>query len=140
MSKNPIARLRQDLEETVSTRRAETYDMINVRPGSKIAAMIELLAELRGVPVSSMLTDDLSERLASYAASDRRHASVVLDAAEAFVAEHGTPSPDSALGRLVAQGLLKVETDNPYSRQMPNFRFAASGKKAAGSPTQKDDT
>ena len=140
MSRNPIARLRQDLEETVSTRRAETYDMINVRPGSKIAAMIELLAELRGVPVSSLLTDDLSERLAVYALSDRRHAPAILDAAEAFITEHGAPSPDSALGRLVAQGLLEVETDNPFTRQMPDFRLAVSGKKAADSATTKNDT
>jgi TPR repeat protein len=88
----------------------------------------------------AQLTDDLSERLAVYAPSDRQHALAFLDAAEAFVTEHGAPSPDSALGRLVAQGLLEVETDNPFTRQMPDFQLAASGKKATDSATTKDDT
>lgn len=139
MSKNPIARLRQDLEETASTRRAETYEMINVRPGSKIAAMIELLAELRGVPISSMLTDDLSERLAIHAASDKRYAPAILDAAQAFIAEHGAPSPDSALGHLVARGLLKIETDNPFLRTIGKLTFA-SRKKAEEAAAYEDKT
>ena len=138
MSKNPITRLLQDLEDSASTRRAETYEMINVRPGSKVSAMIELLAELRGVPVSSMLTDDLSERLAKYAASDHRYANAILDAAESFIAEHGEPSSDSAFGHLVAQGLLKIETDNPYLRQMQELSFSRGNVK--GSAAQEDDT
>jgi hypothetical protein len=138
MSKNPIARLRQELEETASMRRAETYDTINIRPGSKIAAMIELLAELRGVPVSSMLTDDLSERLAQHAASDHRHAQTILDAAVSFIGENGEPSSSSAFGHLISQGLLKIETDNPYLRQMPDL-FPSSGQPES-STAQEDDT
>lgn len=139
MSKNPIARLRQDLEDKASTRRAETYEMINIRPGSKIAAMIELLAELRGVPVSSMLTDDLSERLAQHAASDLGNASIVLDAATAYIREYGEPSQDSAFGRLVARNVLTVETDNPLIRNMPKLTFAKSPKKTMGLATHSDD-
>ena len=137
MSKNPISRLLQDLEDKASTRRAETYEMINVRPGSKISAMIELLAELRGVPVSSMLTDGLSERLALHAASDPQYVHAILDAAESFMTEHGEPSSESAFGHLVAQGLLKIETDNPYLRQIPELFF--SGGNAKGSAAQEDD-
>lgn len=135
MSSNPFARLRLDLEKATSARRAETYDMINIRPGTKIAAMVEVLAELRGIPVASMLTEELSERLALYAASDHRHTSAILDAAEAFIAEHGTPSPESALGRLMKQGLLKVETDNPLIRAMKNHPppFSIKNGKASDS-------
>lgn len=109
MSNNPITSLRQDLEHKASTRRIETYEMINIRPGSKITAMIELLADFRGVAVSSMLTDALSEKLAQHAASDLGHAPAILDAATAYIAMHGEPSEHSALGLLLARGVLKIE-------------------------------
>lgn len=109
MNRNPIARLRQEIEDRASAKGADTYDMMNVRPGSKISAMIELLAELRGVPVSTMLTDELSEKLAQHAASDLGHAPAILDAATAYIAMHGEPSEDSALGRLLDRGVLKIE-------------------------------
>lgn len=128
MTSDPIASLLESATSAAKTRRAETYEMINARPGAKVAAMIELLASLRGVPVSTMLTDALSERLAKHAASDRTHAPAILDAAEQYVAEHGAPSEESALGRLVADGLLNIETDNPFIRAMPDL-FAAAGKK-----------
>lgn len=124
MSRNTISRLRQDIEEKASARRTETYETINIRPGAKITAMIELLAELRGVPLSSMLTDDLSEKLAQYAASDPRHAPIILDVAEAFLTKHGQPSHDSALGQLVAQGLLDIKTDNPMIRSLEAKLFS----------------
>ena len=108
MSKNLVTSLRQDLEDKAPVR-TEIYETINIRPGSKIAAMIELLAELRGVPVSSMLTEALSEKLAQYAASDLEHAQAILDAATAFIATHGDPSVHSALGLLLAQGVLRIE-------------------------------
>lgn len=123
MTSDPIASLLESATAKAETRRAETYEMINARPGAKVAAMIELLASLRGVPVSTMLTDALSERLAKHAAADRTYATAILDAAERYVAEHGAPSEESALGRLISDGLLRIETDNPHIRAMPNLSF-----------------
>lgn len=108
MSKNLITSLRQDLEDKAHVR-TEVFETINMRPGSKIAAMIELLAELRGVPVFSMLTDALSEKLAQHAASDLRHAPAILDAATAYIATHGDPSEHSALGLLLVHSILNIE-------------------------------
>jgi len=138
MTENTFTRLRQSLAETASSRRAESYEMVNARPGAKIAAMIELLAELRSVPISSMLTDDISEQLATYAASDARHAPAVLNAVEAFMTEHGEPSPESALGRLISRGLLQIETDNPILRSRKKISFASS-KGADGDTGQEGE-
>lgn len=113
MTKKPITRLRDDLMEAASSRRADSYEMINIRPGSKIAAMIELLAELRGVPIASMLTDSLSDQLAAYAAADRGRLSVVLDVTADLLAEDEHPSEQCAIGRLMDQGVLKIETEYP---------------------------
>lgn len=108
MSKNLVTSLRQDLEDKAPVRK-EIYETINILPGSKIAAMITLLAELRGVPVSSMLTKALSEKLAQHAASDLGYAPAILDAATAFIATHGDPSVHSALGLLLVRGILNIE-------------------------------
>lgn len=132
MTSDPIASLLESATAAAKTRRAETYDMINARPGAKVAAMIELLASLREVPVSTMLTDALSDRLAKHAASDRTHIPAILDAAEKYVAEHGAPSEESAFGRLVANGILNIETDNPFIRNMPDlFSSTKPAKKAS---------
>src|SRR6056297_3141842 len=127
MTSDPIASLLESATAAAKTRRAETYEMINARPGAKVAAMIEVLASLRGVPVSTMLTDALSDRLAKHAASDRTHTSAILDGAEQYVTEYGTPSEESALGRLVASGILSIE-DNSFIRTMPVISLKKSTK------------
>lgn len=129
MTRDPIASLLESATEKAATRRADTYEMINVRPGAKVAAMIELLATLNNKPVSTLLTDALSERLAQHAASDRAHATAILDAAEQYLSEHAAPSEESALGRLVSAGLLQVDTDNPLVRRMADLFEKPKAKK-----------
>ncbi len=126
MTRDPIASLLESATAKAATRRAETYEMVNARPGAKVAAMIELLASLRSVPVSTMLTDALSERLALHAASDRAYAPAILDAAEQYMAEHGAPSEESALGQLADQGLLHIQADNPLTRGLKARLFPSS--------------
>ncbi len=138
MTKKPITRLRDDLMEAASSRRADSYEMINIRPGSKIAAMIELLAELRGVPIASMLTDSLSDQLAAYAAADRGRLSVVLDVTADLLAEDEHPSEQCAVGRLKDQGILKIETEYPtMSSRLTSLTFGRK-KQNQGDPAPED--
>lgn len=138
MSRAPITSLREDMNTKAAGRRAETYDVVNLRPGAKVAAMMELLAELRGVPVSTMLTDALSDRLSKHAASDPAHAAAILNAAEGFVSEHGVPSEDSALGKLAASGLLTVETALKFQHEMEK-QFASLFTAKGDEKSQKPD-
>lgn len=109
MSQGPIARLPRDLTEDSAAKRTEIYATINIRPGEKVAAMLELLAELRRVPVATQVTVALSARLADYAVSDPNHAKAVLDAVEARLEQGHQPSAGSALGILLERGVLNIE-------------------------------
>ena len=120
MTQGPIARLTRDLSEASAAKRAETYATINVRPGEKVSAMLELLAELRRAPVATLVTEALSARLADYAVSDPSQAKAILDAVEACLAQDRHPSPGSALGILHEKGSLKIE--HPAIK-MPEIRF-----------------
>ena len=80
MSHGPISKLVSSLDQTVSEARAENYAMINVRPGEKVSAMLDVLSGVMGSTPSALLTDALSERLAEYAVSSEKNVDAVLSA------------------------------------------------------------
>lgn len=82
MSHGILAKLISEIGEADADSRAESYAMVNVRPGDKVAAMLEILSKLSGRSASSLVTDQISLRLARYAASSPENADVILDAAE----------------------------------------------------------
>lgn len=61
----------------------------------------------------------------------------ILNVVEAFMAEHGELSPESALGRLISRSLLKVETDNPFIRSLEKISFVFSAREWKGKPIRK---
>ncbi|MGH7019452.1 MAG: hypothetical protein ACREEY_06220 [Brevundimonas sp.] len=82
MSQGILSKLIKEIGEADDESRAENYAMVNVRPGDKVASMLEIVSKLSGRSPSSLVTDQISLRLARYAASSSENADVILDAAE----------------------------------------------------------
>lgn len=126
MSHGPISKLVSSLDQTVSEARAENYAMINVRPGEKVSAMLDVLSGVMGSTPSALLTDALSERLAEYAVSSEKNVDAVLSAVEKTLTDIGHVQDNCALGKLMADGVIEIDADIVALRGL--FKFASKDK------------
>jgi hypothetical protein len=113
-----LSKLINEIGEAQADARAESYSMVNVRPGDKVAAMLDLLSKLAGKSPSALITDEISRRLADYAASATINADAIMDAAEhALERENAYGFQEgSALDYLQKAGILEIE--DPIKKQM----------------------
>lgn len=118
MTNGILSKLINEIGEAQADARAESYSMVNVRPGDKVAAMLDLLSKLAGKSPSALITDEISRRLADYAASATINADAIMDAAEhAFERENAYGFQEgSALDYLQKAGILEIE--DPIKKQM----------------------
>lgn len=116
MNDGIFSKVLSNLAEADAVRRSESFVMVNVRPGPKISAMLEIVCHLNQQTPSALMAEKLSKKLAVYAVSSAAHASAVLEAAELTIESQEWISTDSALGLLVEEKLLQVR--NPYMRDI----------------------
>lgn len=118
MTNGILSKLINEIGEAQADARAESYSMVNVRPGDKVAAMLYLLSKLAGKSPSALITDEISRRLADYAASATINADAIMDAAEhALERENAYGFQEgSALDYLQKAGILEIE--DPIKKQM----------------------
>lgn len=118
MTNGILSKLINEIGEAQADARAESYSMVNVRPGDKVAAMLDLLSKLAGKSPSALITDEISRRLADYAASATINADAIMDAAEhALERENAYGFQEgSALDYLQKAGILEIE--EPIKKQM----------------------
>lgn len=112
MTRGVLSKLISEIGEAHAEVRTETYAMVNVRPGEKVAVMLDILSKLSGKSPSALITDEISRRLAGLAASSSENADVILDAAEEALKRaraHGFQS-GSALEFLKNDGIVEIET------------------------------
>ncbi len=82
MSRGILSKMIEEIGESQAEIRAEDYTMVNVRPGEKVASMLDLVSGLSGKTPSAVIAEELSSRLAAYATSSATHARAILNAAE----------------------------------------------------------
>ena len=82
MTSGILSKLINEIGEAHAEARAESYAMVNVRPGEKVAVMLDILSKLSGKSPSALVADEISRRLADYAASSSANAEALLEAAE----------------------------------------------------------
>ncbi|WEF22878.1 hypothetical protein [Paracoccus sp. S3-43] len=118
MTNGILSKLINEIGEAQADARTESYSMVNVRPGDKVAAMLDLLSKLAGKSPSALITDEISRRLADYAASATINADAIMDAAEhALERENAYGFQEgSALDYLQKAGILEIE--DPIKKQM----------------------
>lgn len=108
MNKSIISNALSSIIEAEDEHRAESFSMINVRPGEKVAAMLDILTHLSKKTPSALIADALSTELAHYAYSSISHADAVLDAVEQALATQGMVNPECALGLLKEAKYIEI--------------------------------
>jgi predicted transcriptional regulator len=114
MNSGIISKAISNIVEAQSEKKSEGFTMVNVRPGEKVSAMLDVLAHLYQKSPSVVIADALSRKIAAHAASSEMYADAILDAAEQVVLENGILHKESALGILEEQGLINIR--DRYSR------------------------
>lgn len=110
MNRNIFSQALSSVIETEDEHRAESFSMINIRPGEKVAAMLDILTHLSKKTPSALIADVFSTELASYACSSILHADAVLDAVEQVLTTPGILNPESALGLLEKKDVLTIKS------------------------------
>ncbi|WMS45291.1 hypothetical protein RDV64_23410 (plasmid) [Acuticoccus sp. MNP-M23] len=118
MTNGILSKVIGDIGEADSEARAESYTMVNVRPGEKVAAMLSTLSKLAGKSPSAVVTDEISRRLSDYARSSLAHSEAILDATEKALKDGGYSSfqSGSALDILQREGVVELET--PFAKEL----------------------
>ncbi|MCR6499074.1 hypothetical protein MUO32_08530 [Shinella sp. CPCC 101442] len=122
MSRGILSKVIEDIGEAQAEIRAEDYTMVNVRPGEKVAVMLELIAVLSGKTASAVVAEELSSRLAAYAASSVAHVDAIMDATERALKQSQMLQPGSALAILQKGGVLEVE--DGFHEKLRNKMFS----------------
>jgi hypothetical protein len=108
MSRGILSRMIEDGKRSADEVRAESYVMVNVRPGEKVAALLDLLSRLTGKSPSALVAEKLSEALADSAASSAAHGPAILDAAASAIKQDAYLNDGCALQFLEKRGVIKV--------------------------------
>jgi ribosomal silencing factor RsfS len=116
MSTGILSKAIAHLVEEQSDKRAEDFAVVNVRPGEKVSAMLDVIAHIFQKTPATLIADALSQKLESYAGSSPVHAEAILNAAGQVIAARGVLSSSSALGLLQERGLVNVT--NPFMRDI----------------------
>lgn len=111
MTKGVLSTIIDGIGGAEAEQRAESYVMVNVRPGEKVAVMLDLLSKLTGQSPSALVTDQLSRRLAVYAAASTANTEAILSAAENVLEQGGGYGfqEGSALARLQSEGIVTIK-------------------------------
>lgn len=107
MSDGILSRLVEDGKQSAAEARAESYVMINVRPGEKVSALLDLLSRLAGKSPSALMVERLSEMLADFAMSSAAHGPAILNAATTILEKDAVFFDGCALAILEQRGVIK---------------------------------
>lgn len=121
MSRGILSKMIEEIGETQAEIRAEDYTMVNVRPGEKVASMLDLVAALSGKTPSAVVAEELSSRLAAYAASSATHAGAILDATEEALKQSQMLQPGCALD--ILQKADVIELENGFQKKIKGKFF-----------------
>ena len=110
MSIGILSNVIQAISEAQMEARAEQHIMVNVRPGEKVSAMLDLLAELSGKSATALVAEVISARLKAYAASSLEYADPIMDAAEQALKQDGMFQPGCSLDQLARANVMTVQT------------------------------
>lgn len=99
---NAIYNMLKDVEEN----KTDGYTIINVRPGGKINALLDIFCLVTKKTPSAFITEHLSDELAQLAKSSKDNAQAIAQAAQEFP----LPSKDSALGILNTDKIYTVKS------------------------------
>jgi hypothetical protein len=100
--------------------KSSEYITVNVRPGEKISAMIDVFLRITKKSPSALFFEPLPRKIAQYAASSPLYADAILNSAEQIVSKHGFIIDEkSALGILEKKKILEVE-----DMEGPNIEFS----------------
>lgn len=121
MSNGILSKLISEIGEAKAEARSESYTMVNVRPGEKVSAMLDLLAKLSGKSPSALISDELSRRLAILATSNPAYTDAILSAVEKSLGESGSCGfqNGSALDYLEKDKIIEIE--NPISSKFSDL-------------------
>lgn len=128
MSSGILSKAISNIVEAQTDKKSDEFVMVNVRPGEKISAMLDVISYLYGKSPSIVIADALSHKIATFATTSQDHSDAILEATAQAISEHGHPNSDSALGLLEKHGWLKIKT--PFIRDL-DLLFADS-------PNEKD--
>lgn len=105
-----LSKIIAEISDLNAEAKAENYAMVNVRPGEKVAVMLDIISQLSGKSPSALLTDKISKYLAHYAASSSSNATAVLDAVKSKIEEsnHHSFQENSALDYLEKAKIIEV--------------------------------
>jgi len=122
MTNGILSKLINEIGEAHAEARAEHYTMVNVRPGDKVASLLDILSKLSGKSPSALVTEEISRRLAAFVASSSNNAALILDAAEEALKQDGAYGfqVGSALDLLGKAGIIKVK-----DASMPDIRLTS---------------
>lgn len=120
MTKGVLSTIIDGIGEAEAEKRAESFVMVNVRPGEKVAVMLDLLSKLTGQSPSALVTDEMSRRLALYASASSANTEAILSAAESVLEQGGGLGfqEGSALARLQSEGIVAIK--GPQRRFFPS--------------------
>ena len=121
MSRGILSKMIEEIGETQAEIRAEEYTMVNARPGEKVASMLDLVAALSGKTPSAVVAEELSSRLAAYAASSATHAGAILDATEEALKQSQMLQSGCALDILQKAGVIELE--NGFQKKIKGRLF-----------------
>lgn len=122
MSRGIISKVIEGIGEAQAEVRAEEYTMVNVRPGEKVAAMLDLVAALSGKTASAVVAEELSSRLAAYAVSSGDHADAIMDAAQEVLERDQMLQSGCALEILQKADVIEVESG--FEKELRSKLFA----------------
>lgn len=106
MNSGIFSRLIEDNLRSEKEARTENYVMVNVRPGEKVGALLDLMSRLTGKTTSALMADKISEEIADYAASSIAHETAILDAAVKAIEQDGFWL-EGALALLQERGIIQ---------------------------------
>ncbi|WP_138738973.1 hypothetical protein [Pseudomonas sp. FSL W7-0098] len=110
MSIGILSTVIQAIGEAQIEARAEQHAMVNVRPGEKVSAMLDLVAELSGKSATGLVAEVLSARLQAYATSAFARADSIMDAAEQALKQDCMLQPGCALDLLAKANVITIKT------------------------------
>lgn len=110
MSIGILSTVIQAIGEAQVEARAEQHTMVNVRPGEKVSAMLDLVAELSGKSATGLVAEVISSRLHAYASSSFEYADSIMDAAEQALKQDGIFQPGCTLELLAKTNVMTVQT------------------------------
>lgn len=108
MSDGIFSRLVEEDLRRQTEAKSEEYVMVNVRPGEKVGAMLDLMSCLTGKTPSVLIAEKLSEELSDYAASSVANSTAIFEAAAKAVEQRSSLN-GGALGLLMARGILEAK-------------------------------